>query len=194
MLKHVVVIVHLDQITKENQSTSVTICLVQSSVPTFIYLISLITLLSPINVGEDNQTEQQWSVSRCPTHDPWSPCNVISNDTGIRRGGAAVGVCMSIRQVGEGFSLLAGRCHDNHESLMQTPPLPESSSPLLSLSALLRMSGKCYYLCPKDQKWRHRTGKRACFLNPNAHLMWIYKTSVVARGLLSRRGSPSQVH
>lgn len=59
MLKHVVVIVHLDQITKENQSTSVTICLVQSSVPTFIYLISLITLLSPINVGEDNQTEQQ---------------------------------------------------------------------------------------------------------------------------------------
>lgn len=47
-----------------------------------------------------------------------------------------MGVCMSIRQVGEGFSLLAGRCHDNHKSLMQTPPLPESSSPLLSLCAV----------------------------------------------------------
>lgn len=46
-----------------------------------------------------------------------------------------MGACMSIRLefVGEGVSLLTGRCHDNHESLMQTPPPPCAHSSLCTV-------------------------------------------------------------
>ncbi len=68
----------------------------------------------------------------------------------ISEGGTTVGVCMSIRLdfVGEGVSLSASCCHDNHESLMHPP-----SRLLLYLHSWGWVGN--VITVPRGSEWRH---------------------------------------